>query len=162
MTLLELVIATSMLAMVMAAISVVMRTGRQAWEAHEADYERVEAAQATLRHIVRRARQTIQVANVSPDTEDSGFLFLRMPDDSIEVWDHDDSTNTVNYGVTAANSLLANHVTGLRFTGYEADGTTVTVVPDQIRAMQIEVTVQMPVEAGGTRQFRSWVWIRSW
>jgi type II secretory pathway pseudopilin PulG len=162
MTLLELVIATSMLAMVMAAISVVMRTSRLAWEAHEADYERVEAAQATLRHMIRRARQAIEVTNITPDTEDSGSLSLRMPDDSIEVWDHDDSTNSVNYGVSAANSLLAVNVTGLRFTGYEADGTTVTVVPDQVRAMQMEVTVQMPVESGGTRQFRSWVWIRSW
>jgi prepilin-type N-terminal cleavage/methylation domain-containing protein len=161
MTLLELVIATTMLTVVMATISVVLRTGRQAWEAHEADYERIEAAHATLRHVLRRARQAREVVSVSPNTDDSGQLSLRMADDSIEAWDHDENTQTVNYGITTANNLLATNVTGLRFTGFQANGTSVTVVPAEIRALRIEVTVQLPVESG-TRRVESWVWIRSW
>jgi type II secretory pathway pseudopilin PulG len=161
-SLLELVIASSMLAIVMTAVGVVMRTGRLAWEAHEADYERVEAAHATLRHIVRRARQSVEVAAITPSTDNSGQLWLVMPDDSIEVWDHDGGTSTVNYGVTAASNLLANNITGLRFIGYEADGATTTTTASDVRAMQVEVSVQLPVESGGARTARSWVWLRSW
>jgi Tfp pilus assembly protein PilW len=162
LSLLELVIATSMLALVMTTVSVVMRTGRQAWEAHTADYERIEAGHATLRHLVRRIRQARGVDAVTAPTDASGQLALRLPDGTVEVWDHDDATSNVNYGVTTPDQLLANNIAGLRFTSYAANGTTTTMVPDEIRALHLEVTVQLPIESGGTRLIKSWAWIRSW
>jgi hypothetical protein len=162
MSLLELVIATSMLALVMTTVSVVLRTGRQAWEAHTADYERIEAAHGTLRHAVRQVRQASRVFAITPSTDASGQLSLEMPDGSVVVWDHDDATNVMNYGITTADALLARNIEEFRLTGFEANGTTVTVIPDDIRALRIEVTVQLPVESGGTRTVSSWAWIRSW
>jgi len=162
MSLLELVIATTMLAMIVATVSVVMRTSRLAWEAHEAAKNRIEAAHATVRHIVRRARQATGVVAITPSTDNSGQVSLRMPNLSVEVWDHDDVAMTVKYGVTTAANLLANNITGLRFTGYEADGTTLSTTAADTRAIKLEVTVQLPVETGGTRTIQSWVWIRSW
>lgn len=162
MSLMELVIATTMLAMVMTTIGVVLRTGRQAWEAHSADYTRIEAAHSTLRHIVRRVRHASEVVTITPSSDNSGRLSLRMPDGSTEVWDHDASKNQVDYGIGAANDLLAPDVTGLRFTGYRADGVTTTTTASLVRAMRIEVTVQLPVQAGGSRVITSWAWLRSW
>ena len=63
---LELVIATSMFAIMLTAVCVILRTGRQVWEAHEAEFTLVEAAQATLRHVVRRVRQAEQVTAIMP------------------------------------------------------------------------------------------------
>ena len=162
MSMLELVIASSMLALVLASVGVVMRTGRQAWEAHSADYTRVEAGHATVRHIVRQVRQAVSVASITPNTDNSGRLSLLMQDGSTIVWDHDSATNVVNYGVTNPSSLLAPDVIGLRFTGYLANGTTVTSNPDEVQAIRIDATIQMPVEVGGTRVITSWAWIRSW
>jgi prepilin-type N-terminal cleavage/methylation domain-containing protein len=159
LSLLELVIATSMLALLMTAVSVVMRSSRQAWEAHVADYNRLEAAHATLRHIVRQVRQARSVTSISASTDDSGQLSLRMPDDTVVAWDHDDTNDTVNYGITTADNLLATEISGLRFTGYEANGTTTTTVPDDVFALRVEVTVQMPTSA---RTIDSWAWLRSW
>jgi hypothetical protein len=162
MTMLELVIASSMLAMVLATVGVVMRTGRQAWEAHSADYTRVEAAHATVRHIVRQVRQADEVTAITPNTDNSGRLALLLQDGSTVVWDHDSATNVVNYGVTTPSSLLAPDIIGLRFTGYLANGTTITTDPALVQAVRIEVTIQMPVEVGGSRLVTSWAWIRSW
>ena len=162
MTLLELVIATTMLAMVLTTIGVVLRTGRLAWEAHAADYTRIEAAHATVRHILRRCRHAASVSTITPSTDNSGRLALLMTDGSVEVWDHDSSTNAINYGITTPANLLSPNIVGLRFTGYQANGTTTTTTASLVRAVRIEVTVQLPVETGGTRVVSSWAWVRSW
>jgi hypothetical protein len=162
MSLLELVIATSMLAMVLTAVMVVLRTGRQAWEAHEADFTRIESAHATLRHLVREVRQADAVTAISAAADASGSLALAMPDGSVKAWDHDAGSDCVNHGLTTATELLAPNITALRFVGYEADGVTATTVPGDIQAVEIEVTVQLPVETNGTRVVHSWAWLRTW
>ncbi len=162
MSLLELVIATSMLALVMGAVSMILRTSRQAWEAHEGDYTRVEAAHATLRHLVREVRQADGVTAISAATDNSGQLGLLMPSGVTRLWDHDDATNTVNYSATSGNGLLAEEVTGLRFTGYKPDGVTVTASPSEVKFLKIDVSVALPREVDGTRVVSSYVWVRSW
>lgn len=162
MSLLEVVIATSMLAMVLTTVSVVMRSGRGAWEAHEADYTRIESAHATLRHIVRQARHADAVTEISVKTDNSGRLGLLLPSGDIRIWDHDASTNSVNCGVGSPNALLAPDITGLRFTGLKADAATDAASASEVQCLRIEVTVQLPHEVGGTRTVSSWAWVRSW
>jgi Tfp pilus assembly protein PilW len=162
MSLLELVVATSMLAMVMGAVSMILRTSRQAWEAHEGDYTRVEAAHATLRHLVREVRQADAVTAISVATDNSGQLGLLMPAGVVRVWDHDASTNTVNFTATSGNGLLAADITGLRLTGYKPDGTTATTVPDEVQFLKIDVSIELPREANGAREVSSYVWVRAW
>ncbi len=159
---LELVIASSMMAMILATVGVVMRTGRQAWEAHSAHYTRIEAGHATVRHIVRQIRQASSVVSITPTTDNSGRLSLLMQDGTTIVWDHDAPTNAVNYGVTTPSGLLAPDITGLRFTGYQANGTTVTTNAALVQAIRIDATIQLPIDVSGTRVVTSWAWIRSW
>lgn len=161
MTLLEMVIATSLLAVLMTSISVVMRTGRQAWDAHEADYTRIEAGHATLRHIVRKLRAADSVAALSAPNDNSGSISLNMPGNIVETWDHDAPTNTINFrsGLTGAFSSLAPNITGLTISGFRANGTTPTTVPAEAKMLRIDITFAVP---SGTRTLRSWAWIRSW
>lgn len=162
MTLLELVIASAMMAMLLTAVSLVLRTGRQAWEAHEADYTRLEGLHATLRHMVRQVRQSDSVAAISAANSNSGFLTLVMPDGSTVAWQHDSSSNSVKCGVTTADQLLSNNITGLNIVGYKPDGVTTTTVPSEIQSLKISVTVQLPRETNATRTYSSKAWIRSW
>jgi hypothetical protein len=162
LSLLELVIACSLLATLMVAVGVVLRTSRQAWEAHEGDYVRLEALHATVRHIVRQARQADAVTEISAAGDPSGRLGLQMPDGTVFVWDHDAITNRVNCGLTTPTDLLAENITSLRFTGYEADGVTPTTAPGTVQNILVEAGTQLPRETGGARTISSWVWIRSW
>jgi type II secretory pathway component PulJ len=162
MSLLEMVIATTMFAVVLTSISVLLRTGRQVWEAHEADFTRVEAAHATLRHVVREIRQAESVVNISAAADTSGHLELLMPTGEVRVWDHDDTTDVVSYGITAATSLLAPDVTELQLVGFAADGATQTATPDEVQAIQVTVTIQLPAGGGTPRSVTSWAWLRSW
>lgn len=162
MSLLELVIASAMLAMLMGAVGLCLRTGRQAWEAHEADYVRLEGMHAVLRHIVRQVRQADGVTQISAANDDSGSLGLRMPDGSTIVWDHVGGTNVMNCGVTTADQLLGTNITGFRVVGYKADGVTTTTVPTEIQNLSIRVSTQLPRDVGGAKSVTSWAWVRSW
>jgi Tfp pilus assembly protein PilW len=162
MSLLELIIATTMLAMIMGAVSMILRTSREAWEAHQGDYIRIEAAHATLRHLVREVRQADAVTSISLASDNSGQIGLLMPAAVTRLWDHDGSTNMVNFTATTGSGMLADNITGLRLTGYKADGTTTTTVPADVQFLKIEVTVQLPREVNGTRVVSSYVWLRSW
>ena len=162
MTLLELIIASSMMALLLTAVTLVLRTSRQAWEAHEGDYTRLEGLHGSLRHIVRQVRQADAVTAISAATDNSGGLSLAMPGGSTIVWDHDGTTSTIKSGVTTADQLLANNITGLNIVGYKADGVTATTVPAEIQSLRIAVTVQLPREQFGTRTYSSWAWVRSW
>ena len=162
MTLLELVIASSMMAVLLTAATVVLRTSRQAWEAHEGDYTRLEGLHATLRHMVRQIRQADAVTAITPAGDNSGALTLAMPDGSTVAWDHDGATSTVRCGVTTADQLLSTNITGLNIVGYKPDGVTATTVPSEIQNLKVSVTVQLPRETNATRTYSSWAWIRSW
>jgi type II secretory pathway pseudopilin PulG len=161
-SLLELVISCAMLAVLMVAVGGVLRTSRQAWEAHEADYTRLEALHATVRHIVRKVRQADSVTEVSAASDTSGRLGLKLVDGSTVVWDHDSLTSKVNYGVTTPTSLLADNITTLKFTAYKADGVTATTTANDVQNLLIEASVSLPRESGGTKTVSSWTWIRSW
>jgi prepilin-type N-terminal cleavage/methylation domain-containing protein len=161
LTLLELVIASAMLATIMTVVAVVLRTGRQAWEAHESDYVRLEALHGTVRHIVRQVRQAKEVTQISAANDSSGRLGLRLNDGTELVWDH--AGSTVNCGVTTADQLLATNITTFRFVGYRADGTTATTVPEDIQNLMIEASTTLPNrDVGGTKTIQSWAWLRTW
>lgn len=162
MSLLEITIASSMLAVLLAAVSLVMRTGRLAWDAHEADYTRLESAHATMRHIVREIRQARAVIQISDPLNANGTLTVQDPSGTNVVWAHDGASQSVNFGPGAANQLLAPTITSLRFEGYRADGVTPTTTPEDVQCIRIEVTVQLPRESGGNRSISSWAWLRSW
>lgn len=161
-SLLELVISCAMLGTLMVAVGGVLRTSRQAWEAHEADYVRLESLHATVRHIVRNVRQADAVTEISAASDTSGRLGLKLVDGSTVVWDHDSLTSKVNFGVTTPTSLLADNITSLKFTAYKADGVTATTAPGQVQNLLIEASVTLPRESGSTKTISSWAWIRSW
>ncbi|MFT5524259.1 MAG: hypothetical protein ACI9G1_001058 [Pirellulaceae bacterium] len=164
MSMLELIIASTMMVTLLAAISVVMRTGRQAWEAHEADFSRIEAGHSMIRHVVRRLRRSQGVASISNTTDNSGRISLLMLDGTTWIWDHDANTNQVNYGSSAdpSLSLLATDITGLSFRGFEADGTTLTTNLADIQLIEVTVSIQLPRETGGGRTISSFAWLRAW
>lgn len=162
LTLLELIIASSMLAMLLGSVSVVIRAGRASWTAHEADYHRIEAAHSVVRHIVRQIRAAEAVTEVTVDTNNSGRLGLRMPNGDTVVWAHDSEDNAVNYGVSSPDNILATEITGLRFRGMRADGVSAATSAADVQCVQIEVTIQLPREANGQRIVTSWAWVRSW
>jgi type II secretory pathway pseudopilin PulG len=162
MTLLELILATTLLTTLVAAVGLVLRTGYGTWEAHQDDSVRITAANATVRHIARRARQAQAVAAMSDPAETSGTLSLSMPSGETFVWAHDAAAQEVAYGVGSASDLLAERITELSFLGYEVDGTTQTTVLDDVHSIKCVARIQLSRETGGDRTASCRAWLRSW
>lgn len=159
LTLLELTVATTMMTTIVLAVSMIVRTGYTAWLAEEADAARVEAAQAVVRHVLRKARQAESVLSVSLPGESAGNLSLLMPSGQKLVWARNAATDEVDFGLGAATDLLGEGISDLRFVAYQADGVTTTSVGDEIQAIKCSASVTTPT---GTRTASSWAWLRSW
>jgi hypothetical protein len=161
MTLLELIIASTLLLTVVTAVSVVVRGSYAAWTGHSGDYLKIEAAQATLRHVVRNLRQASSVTAITSASNTAGSLSALMSSGQTYVWARNGGTSEVNFGVSAASNLLAEGISELTFTGYRADGVTATTVVTEIQAVKCQVRVQLPRDTSATRTISSWVWLRA-
>lgn len=158
---LELVVATAMLATVMTAVISLIRTSHAAWEAHEQDYERMENAYATLRHIVRCARQAQAVTHITDPSNPSGQITLLMPSGELHTWQLK-SNDSVYYGIGAPNHLLATDINELVFLGYRADGVTQATSVEEIQLVECRTKTILLHGAGESRIVRCKAWLRSW
>ncbi len=161
MTLVELLLAVTLMTTVMTSVAVLLRGSYATWQSHENDLARLEAAHATVRHIIRNVRQAESVAAISGPAANNGSLSLNMPDGNLHAWRRD-GAGVVRYGSPTADSILAEEITELTLVGYQADGVTPTTVADEIQAVQCTVGVQLPRNAGGSRTIICRGWIRSW
>lgn len=162
MTMLELIIATTLMTTLVVAVGVVVRTGRTAWDAQQGDAERIAAANNAVRHVVRRIRQAQAVAHITAPSETSGTLSLLMPLGEVLVWRHDAASRVVYFGVGSADSVLAEEILNLSFVGYKADAITQTTANREIQSVRCQVRVQLPRETGGDRTVSCWGWLRAW
>jgi len=143
------------------AVATVLRGVHAAWDARESDLVRIEAAHATLRHVVRLARQAQSVNGITTADNTTGSLSLLMPSGSTYVWQRDAATDEVRFGTGSATDLLAEGITGFRLVGYESDGTTPTTVLFNIHAILCEVTVTLQRDTNPTRTISCRAWLRS-
>lgn len=164
MTLLELMAAVTIMATLMASVVVLVRSSYAAWEAHETDMEAAETAYATLRHVVRHVRQASAIEAISTAADNSGNLSLVMHTGETRLWQHTGGSRQVLYGVapSPASELVADGVNQMIFVGLEADGSTPTTVPSDIRCIKCIVQVTMPAGGGTSRTLSSHAWLRSW
>lgn len=161
-TLLELVIASMLATTLVTATAVLLRGMHSAWDGAEGDIQRIEAAHATVRHIVRALRQTTDVTAITLSTDAAGSISALDASGNTLVWARNAGTNDVNYGIGSADQLLAQGIAELRFTGYKADGTTTTTVPAEIQAVRCEVRIDLPRELSTSRKVVGWAWLRSY
>lgn len=158
-SLLELLVAVTLLVSTVTAVSVLLRVNYETWLDYQSDNLRNESAVGVLRHIVRQVRQCEEVTAISTSGDNSGTLSLVMPNGSTVVWDH--AGSNVYYGATTANQLLGNHVTGLRFVGYQVDGTTATTVAQDIHCVRVTVSYSLPGRSAPGRTLTASAWLRA-
>ncbi len=162
MTLLELIMATTLMTTMVATVTVVLRTGHVAWKAQQGDAAEMMAANATLRHIVRRVRQAQAVTSITSSADITGKLSLLMPSGETMSWEHNAGKKEVSFKIAEPRSILSTGITELSFTGYEADGTTEASVAEDVHSVKCRVVVELPRDANGTRIVTCWAWLRAW
>src|SRR5215211_3237182 len=104
-TLVEMIAATAIMAMLTTSSFALVRTANDAWRRHQGDSQQRREAIAALQHVVRRVRQANQVTAISTAADMSGFITLQMADGTAALWDHDGATGQVLYGTVTPNNL---------------------------------------------------------
>lgn len=163
-TLLELVVAMSLMSLVMTATASVLRTSRTVWEAQEADVERLRSAHAVVRHIVRETREAKSVVIIDTDQATNARLSIHLSNGDELTWQHDAVTRQVLFTQTSVSSsaqLLAEFIETLEFRAKQIDLQTHN--PNAV-AETLELTIlagiTLPREVPVTRQAVSSVWLR--
>jgi type II secretory pathway pseudopilin PulG len=162
LSLLEMMVATAMMATLMASVVVVMRSGYAVWNAQEADIDVLENGYGVLRHFVQQMRQADSVTAISLPSDTTGDLSFVTPTGVTRSWSHNGGSEEVYFNNGSSNGLLAKNIDTLTFTGYEADGVTSTTVVDDIQVIKCAVQITLPQGAGVTRTVSCQAWIRSW
>jgi type II secretory pathway pseudopilin PulG len=159
LSLLEMMVATAMMATLMTSVVVVMRSGYAVWNAQEADIDILENGYGVLRHFSQQMRQATSITSLSAPSDTSGDLSFLTATGTTRTWSHNDGPSEVDFNNGTSDGLLAKNIDTLAFTGYEADGVTETTSVGDIQA--VRCTVQLTL-AGATRTISCRAWIRSW
>ena len=162
LSLLEMMVATAMMATLMTSVVVVMRSGYAVWNAQEADIDVLENGYGVLRHFVQQLRQADSVTVISDPSDTTGDLTFVTATGTPRTWNHNGGAKEVYFNNGVGNQLLAKQIDVLTFTGYEADGVTQTTVVDDIQMVKCAVQVTVPRGGGIARSVSCQAWIRSW
>ena len=137
MSLLEMMTATTIMATLMATVVVVVRSGYAAWNAQEADIDRLENGYGVLRHVAQQLRQADSVTAISAPASTTGSLSFLPATGATRTWSYNSGTSEVYFNNGTSNQVLAKTIDTLNFVGYEADGVTPTTTVDDIQVREV-------------------------
>lgn len=162
-TLLELVMAMTLLSVITTGTSLALRSSRQAWETFEFSQTRIRTGHALVRHIIRTTREGGSVVSVTGPSQVSGSMTVALRSGNEVTWEHDAARRRVLFRQTqpTSTSVVAENVEQLRF---EARGADMQVYQsgstDRIQHVWIEATVDVTGKVSGRRAITGAVWIR--
>jgi len=163
-SLLEMIIAMSLLSVVMGAVTTVLRTGSQALEASEVDQSMTRTAHATVRHIVRLVREASDVISITSGETTNSRLEVRLPDGDRLIWQHDAPTRQVFFtrtSVALQASLLATDIEQLVFHAGQVDQSAFSANRlDRVQLLKIEAVYRLPRDTSATQRAIGQVWLR--
>jgi prepilin-type N-terminal cleavage/methylation domain-containing protein len=162
-TLVEVIAATAIMAMLTTASFALVRTANNAWLRHRDDMGKRREATMAMQHIMRRVRQATRVTAITTAGDVVGGLTLLMAGGTNAIWARNSGTNQVNYGTATANNLLATGITELTFVGLKANGSTQTTQLDLIHAVRCTMKYTLARPAGtSTETVSCTAWLRAW
>jgi prepilin-type N-terminal cleavage/methylation domain-containing protein len=161
-SLMEMMAATAVMAVIMTSAIVVIRSGYAVWTAYEQDVDIAENAYGVLRHFIRQMRQATAVTAISAASDTTGDLSFTTAGGVTQSWSLNGGTSQVAFNNGTTSNTLAKWINQLVFVGYQADGVTATTVVDDIQVVKCTVQVTMTQGGTSTRTVSAKAWIRSW
>lgn len=160
LTLVEMVVAISMMVVILATIVPALAGIRNSWDSRQGNAQIVQNARVLTDHIYRHLAVAEQITAVSSSAQDRG---------SIEFIGSDGQTyryavspeGYVQYGSPDGPADLAGSVTRFQFTCYDGnDFDTPTTVPGEIQFVMMDATFANAAIMGLDKTFRCSVYLR--
>ncbi len=160
LTLVEMVIAMAVMAVVFTAMVPVLAGVRNHWDTWQANGEIVQNARVLADHLHRTLASAARITDVSPPWQDHGFVEFTVRDGTVCRYDLGPN-GYVRFGPTGEAGELAGPVRRFCLACYDGeDFTTATVEASSIRFVTVETTFANPARLGRDKTFATRVYIR--
>ncbi len=148
-TLIEVILATVMVAIVSTAMVGMIYSNYNSWKFGSGRSTLLQDGRAVLEQMTRVLRQAKNFTSVTSPTDQAGQITFTDVDGVTQQFRRNASTSEIEYGEPGDLSALAGYVSGLVFTCYDADANSLAapVNARKIRAVHIAQTLTDPVNS---------------
>ena len=161
-TLVELVVAMSMMTVVLTAVLPLFAGIRNSWDTRRANTEIVQNARVLVDHLQRHLTQAVQIADVSSSSEEGGYIEFTA-NDGVDYRYSVSGDGYVQFGASAEDPAdLAGPVNQFQFVCYDGnDFATPTDDPNAICFVSVDVTFYDSVASDKEKAFTTNVYLRA-
>ncbi len=145
LTLVEMVIAMAIMAIVFAAILPQFRAIQNSWDSKASAAETLQNSRVLIDHLNRNLSKAVQITAVSDSAQTNGYIEFEDNDANSVRYDINGATSYVEFGPVGNLADLAGPASQLQFTCYDACDldTPITNVAD-IRSVKVQATLTNP------------------
>ena len=160
LTVLEMVLAMSIMMIVFAALLPQFRVVLNSWDTREANSEIIQNARVLLDHIEQNLSKATKITAVSDPATTTGFIEYENTDGVTYRYDVG-ANNYVEYGQVGDLYDLAGSVSQLQFSCYDACDLTTTITDvNSIRFVTLQTTLSNAATMGRDRTFTTQAYLR--
>jgi type II secretory pathway pseudopilin PulG len=161
LTVLELIIAVSLMAVIVAVMAPLLHAVQSSWAAKEAQSESLANARAFMHHFSQHLSQALRVTAVSDAAATEGYIQFVTADGN-EVRYEVGSDSYIQFGPPGSLADLAGPADMLRIVCCDGnDFTTAITDSNSIRFVTVEAAFQYPARLGRGQMLRTCVFIRT-
>ena len=162
LTLLEMVIAMAIMAIIFAVIVQQFRVIQNSWDSQAGAAETLQNGRVLMDHLYRNLSKAVRITAVSGSAETNGYIEFQDNDVNNVRYDVNSTTNYVQFGTVGDLSDLAGPVSQLQFTCYDANDldTPITDV-NSIRFVKVETTLTNSAAMGQDKTFIASAYLRA-
>jgi type II secretory pathway pseudopilin PulG len=162
-TLMELVIAMAMIAIIFAVVVPQFVVIRNSWDVKQGSAEALQNGRVLMDHINRNLSKAVRITAVSAYTDTDGYIEFEDNDGNTLRYDIA-ASNYVEYGTAGNLADLAGPVGSLTFTCYDACDLDSPLSPvtdtNDVRVVKVDATFSNSASMGQDKTFSTWVYLR--
>jgi type II secretory pathway pseudopilin PulG len=163
MTLVEIVVSLSIMAIIFTAIVPLFRVIQNSWDSKAALAEAMQNGRVLVDHLDRNLAKAVKITAVSESTETNGYI--QFEDNDGNNLRYEITSNYVQFGNVGSLDDLAGPVSKLQFTCYDANDldTSIADINDvnSIRFVEIETTLTNSAALGQDKTLFASVYLRT-
>jgi len=161
LTLVEMLIAMAIMAIIFAAILPQFRAIQNSWDSKQAAAETLQNSRVLMDHLYRNFSKAVKITAVSDSAETNGYIEFEDNDANNMRYDIN-ADNYVEFGPVGDLYELAGPVSQLLFTCYDGnDFDTVITDVNDIRFIKVQTTLTNPAAMGRDITFTAQAYIRT-
>ncbi len=162
LTLLEMVIAMAIMAILFAVLVPQLRAIQNSWDSNANSAEALQNGRVLIDHLNRNLSKAARITAVSDSNTVNGYIEFTDNDANSFRYDVNGASNYVEFGLVGSLSDLAGPVNQFQFTCYDACDLNIPITnTGAIRSVKVETTLANTALLGQNKTFTTQAYLRA-